>query len=89
MDFSHFYIVTDVQRQYVRNNGVRGFGYRDRYLFGSQVQIFLLCITISPNALKKLKEKKKKDLDAYRTRLIVNCLVLLASQSHLSARVCV
>lgn len=39
--------------------------------------------------LKKTKERKKKDLDAYRTRLIVNCLVLSASQSHLSASVCV
>lgn len=32
---------------------VSRFGYRDRYWFGSQVQIILLCITISPNAFEK------------------------------------
>lgn len=43
----------------------------------SQVWNIMLCINISPNAFEK-----RKDLDAYRTRLIVNSLVPSASQSR-------
>lgn len=50
-----------------------------------QVKIILLCINILPNAFK-IRKKDKKDLDAYRSRLVGNaCLILLESWSGPSA----